>query len=93
MIMAVEITRSGETVNVQSAAWKVDAAQAAYSLAVHSAIIVGGIPYGGAYEVTPSSETQTLPTESRMLAQNIVVNPVPSNYGLFTWDGSTITVS
>ena len=31
--------------------------------------------------------------EMRVLAQDIVVNPIPSNYGLITYDGSTITVS
>lgn len=49
--------------------------------------------YTGAYEVTPSSETQVLPTANRIAHQNIVVNPIPSNYGLITWNGSTLTVS
>ena len=49
--------------------------------------------YTGPYEVTPSSETQTLETDSLYMAGNITINPVPSNYGLITWDGSTITVS
>ena len=91
--MAVEITRSGETVVVQNGSGKVDVASSSAVIGVQSAVIVGGVPYGGSYEVTPSSETQTLPTASRALAQNIVINPVPSHYGLITWDGSTITVS
>lgn len=49
--------------------------------------------YTGRYEVTPSSETQVLPTANRIAHQNIVVNPIPSNYGLITWNGSTLTVS
>ena len=57
-----------------------------------------GIPiypnqYTGATEVTPSAETQTLPTSGLMMAANITINPIPSNYGLVTWDGSTLTVS
>ena len=50
-------------------------------------------PYDGAYEVTPSRQTQVLPTAFKNLSQNIVVNPIPSNYGLVTWNGSTLTVS
>lgn len=50
-------------------------------------------PYEGAYEVTPSRQTQVLPTALKNLSQNIVVNPIPSNYGLVTWNGSTLTVS
>ena len=49
--------------------------------------------YSGAYSVTPSTEAQILPTADKTLARNIVVEPIPSNYGLITWNGSTITVS
>lgn len=49
--------------------------------------------YEGAYTVTPSSTEQILETDSFYMAGNITINPVPSNYGLITWDGSTITVS
>lgn len=49
--------------------------------------------YTGAYEVTPSQLPQVLPTAGRSLAQNVTINPIPSNYGLITWNGSTLTVS
>ena len=49
--------------------------------------------YSGQTEVTPSEETQTLQTANRTVLQNIVINPIPSNYGLITWNGSTLTVS
>lgn len=49
--------------------------------------------YTGEYEVTPSDEMQTLPTTDKMLGHDIVVNPIPSNYGKITWDGHTLTVS
>lgn len=49
--------------------------------------------YTGAYEVTPTTDTQTLSTEDLLMTANVVVNPIPSNYGLITWDGSTLTVS
>ena len=44
--------------------------------------------------VTASSETQTIVPEQGVDGFNsITVNPVPSNYGLITYNGSTITVS
>lgn len=49
--------------------------------------------YTGAIEVTPSAERQTLPTINRTVTDNIIINPIPSNYGLITWNGSTLTVS
>lgn len=56
-------------------------------------IYVPDNPYSGAYEVTPSAVTQRLETEGMVMAHDVVVNPIPSNYGLITWNGSVITVS
>lgn len=53
----------------------------------------GGTPYEGEYEITPSEEAQTLPTENRMLARNIVVAPIPQNYGRITYNGGGITIT
>lgn len=50
-------------------------------------------PYTGGYEFTPSQEEQVIQTKSRVLLENITINPIPSNYGLITWNGSVITVS
>lgn len=49
--------------------------------------------YQGPYEVTPTNQAQILRTEEMTMTQDVVVNPIPSNYGLITWNGSTITVS
>lgn len=49
--------------------------------------------YSGEYEVTPSAETQVLETEYLYMMGDIIINPIPSNYGLITWNGSTLTVS
>lgn len=91
--MAVEIRRDGQTVAVQSPASTVRVSQPAYSLEVRSAVIAGGVPYGGPYEVTPSADTQVLATASCALDGDITVYPIPSNYGLITWNGSVLTVS
>ena len=49
--------------------------------------------YDGPIEITPSRETQVLETQGKILITNIVVNPIPKNYGLITWNGSVLTVS
>lgn len=49
--------------------------------------------YHGSYDVIPSDQAQTLSTADNVLAADIVIEPIPSNYGLITWDGSVITVS
>ncbi|MCR5448464.1 MAG: hypothetical protein K6F23_03640 [Solobacterium sp.] len=49
--------------------------------------------YVGAYEVTPSANIQTLSTADLMMQDNVTINPIPSNYGLITWNGSALTVS
>lgn len=68
--------------------------QMVYQMGIASPIeVVSGQPYSGSYEVTPTNELQTLETENRRMMQNIIVNPIPSNYGLITWDGSTLIVS
>ena len=49
--------------------------------------------YDGPYQVTPSEEEQTLSTSGKTLAGNVVIAPIPSNYGKLTWSGTTLTVS
>ena len=90
--MAVEVTRDGQTVTVEGVLESVTAVSGEYSVSA-SGGASGGIPYDGVYEVTPSEQEQVLRTGLRALSQDIVVNPIPSNYGLITYDGSAITVS
>ena len=49
--------------------------------------------YEGETTFTPSVEMQTIPTAHTVLLSDITINPIPSNYGLITWNGSTLTVS
>jgi len=49
--------------------------------------------YEGSYNFTPSDVEQVIPIEGKMANQDITINPIPSNYGLITWNGSTLTVS
>ena len=49
--------------------------------------------YKGDCEFTPSSETQIVQTKDKVLLENIVINPIPQNYGLITYNGSVITIT
>ena len=49
--------------------------------------------YTGETVITPSTTEQVLNTAEKVVTRNIVINPIPSNYGLITWNGSTLTVS
>lgn len=49
--------------------------------------------YDGDYSITPSTQEQVVPIIGKTARQDIVVGAIPSNYGLITWNGSTLTVS
>ena len=59
---------------------------AAYSL-------IRNADYQGEYTFTPSNEAQTIHTEGLVMGQDITINPVPNNYGLISYNGSSIMVS
>jgi hypothetical protein len=65
----------------------------------HATISVQGtgmIPvpkYEGPYEFTPTAEEQTVPIAQLQARQDITINPIPSNYGLVTYNGHVITIS
>ena len=50
-------------------------------------------PYSGPYVFTPTRERQVVETNERHLQSDIIINPIPKNYGLITWNGSILTVS
>lgn len=49
--------------------------------------------YQGSYHITPATTTQILYTNNKIATDNITIDPIPSNYGLITYNGSTILVS
>lgn len=49
--------------------------------------------YNGSYAFTPTGQTQTIETNNKWLTKNITIAPIPNNYGLITYNGSSITVS
>lgn len=85
-------TLSGQLSAAEAISGEMSAAESlAGTLTVPSS--TGGNPYSGSYTVTPTQDTQTLATEGKTLSQNITINPIPSNYGLITWNGAYLTVS
>ena len=55
---------------------------------------VGARPILEALSVTPADSAQTfLPDEGVDGFSKVQIDPIPPNYGLITWDGTTLTVS
>ena len=77
---ADDITASGATVTVPAGYYSSQATKSVDS-------------YTGPYEYTPTEDTQTVAISDKMATENIVINPIPYNYGLVTWNGSILTVS
>lgn len=50
-------------------------------------------PYEGIYTITPSRQAQVLDIKDKKATDNIVIEAIPSNYGLITKQGNIITVS
>lgn len=49
--------------------------------------------YEGDYDVTPAQQEIILNTQHLRMTDNVRIAPIPNNYGLITWNGSTLTVS
>lgn len=49
--------------------------------------------YDGPTEFTPAQEAQTIEIAGMWAPDDIIINPIPSNYGLITWNGATLLVS
>lgn len=55
--------------------------------------VVGSETYTGDYTVTPGETAVVLQTNYKTMTDNVTIEPIPSNYGLITWNGSTLMVS
>lgn len=49
--------------------------------------------YEGSYEIIPTGERQILKTNGLMMNGNVVIEKIPDNYGMITWNGSFLRVS
>ena len=70
-----------------------DAGEVAVGIDQKSPIVPVMDEYEGSYQVTPTTTAQTLGTEGLLMTADLVIEPIPSNYGLITWNGATLTVS
>lgn len=64
--------------------------------ATDSQIVINRIEadeYTGAYEFTPSATEQVIEIQNKKAVRDIIINPIPNNYGLVTWDGVSLTIS
>lgn len=50
-------------------------------------------PYKGDYIITPTHEVQKLQTKGYTMKDDIIIEPIPKNYGLISWNGRYIKVS
>lgn len=64
-----------------------------FDVSFENAYVLPVEKYTGNYEVTPADYAQILPTENKLMTQDLTVKPIPSNYGLVTWNGSYLTIS
>ena len=49
--------------------------------------------YRGDYTITPGDTAVVMETAGLLMAQNVTINPIPSNYGLITWNGSVFPLT
>ena len=63
-------------------------------MGVQTPIVASAVEdYAGPYAITPGDSQQVLSTKNRRTTDDIVVGPIPQNYGRITYNGSVITVS
>lgn len=49
--------------------------------------------YDGEYTITPTDEVQIINTKEKLLTEDVVVQPIPQNYGRISYNGYSLTVS
>lgn len=49
--------------------------------------------YDGAYFFVPSDHQQVINTKGKMMGENVIIDKVPSNYGLIEYDGFQVRIS
>lgn len=89
--MAIEIRHSGQTVTVSSHRTLVTAKVPSYIVSVVSGSDIGGIPYLGTYEITPTTAEQILATQAKTMANDLTIHSIP--YHSTSNDSGGLTVS
>ena len=64
------------------------------SVSVETPVVTSTVSdYDGEYDITPTDTAQTFSTNGKRVLHDFVVEPIPSNYGKITYNGSILTVS
>lgn len=88
IVVPMTIAEEGERISLGSESE--EAFPVALGISVNT---VAGEHYTGETDFIPSAEAQTIRTAGLIMDGDIIVEPIPSNYGLITWNGSYIRVS
>ena len=75
--MAVEIRYSGQVVKAEQQRGSVTARSPSWKAEAKSGVLVGGVPYDGSYEATPTMEEQVLHTRSKTMRDDVTVHAIP----------------
>ena len=87
----ITIRHSGETVTVHEPRRVVGVSEPVYALDVVSGVMVGGVPYTGAYEADALFREQAFPTALKTMRQDFLVHAI--NYTEAPNDsGVTVTI-
>ena len=87
--MAIKLT----VMTDESAVLKIEQGESVGLIAEPHIVVDSTTVYDGAYEWTPTQSAQTIEIANKKALEDIIINPIPQNYGLITWNGSTLTVS
>lgn len=87
--MAIKLT----VMTDESAVLNIEQGESVGLIAEPHIVVDSTTVYDGAYEWTPTQSTQTIEIANKKALEDIIINPIPQNYGLITWNGSTLTVS
>ena len=82
-----------DTIEIKGSGGVAHVVSPASTISVSTGTFTGTISYDGEYEVTPLEETQILHTAQRLLAEDITIHPIPSNYGRIEYDGAKLIIS
>ena len=55
--------------------------------------VIDAPEFAGPYEYTPTDDAQVVGISGYRAAQDIRINPIPSNYGKITWTGSCLLIT
>lgn len=73
---SVEATSTADTLVVGSSPQSATASSRNYGVGVETGVIIGGTPYTGSYESTPSWDEQVMATRAKTMAEDFTVHRI-----------------